>query len=130
VTKLITFDELEEMLMDIAFELPDDLFRGLNGGVFLLPGGKLHPESSEPGGLFILGEYHHEPRGLGRYITVYYGSFVRVYGGYDPARQKEFLKKIVFHEFTHHLESLAGEKELEIKDALDIMRYKKKNNRP
>jgi hypothetical protein len=43
-----------------------------------------------------------------------------------PEKQRERLKKILIHEFTHHLESLAGERDLEIKDAMDLEEYKRK----
>ena len=121
---MISFDELGIMLDEIADEIPADIYNGLNGGVNLLPEVKLHPESSGADNLYILGQYHNQPLGLGRYITVYYGSFVRVYGYYAPDRQKDELRKIVFHEFQHHLESLAGDRSLEIKDAEDLAKYK------
>ena len=121
---MITYDELGAMLDEIAGELPEDLYRELNGGVILLPDVKIHPQSDDANKLYILGEYNYQPMGLGRYITIYYGSFIRVHGHSNPARQKEQLRKTVFHEFLHHLESLAGERELEIKDAVDLQKYK------
>ena len=36
---------------------------------------------------------------------------------------KEQLIRVLKHEFTHHIESLAGERELEIKDAKYIQNY-------
>jgi hypothetical protein len=33
------------------------------------------------------------------------------------------MKKVLEHELTHHLESLAGEKDLEIADAVQLMKY-------
>ncbi|MDR1754967.1 MAG: hypothetical protein LBR74_08745, partial [Eubacterium sp.] len=66
----------------------------------------------------------HEPYGLGRYINIYYGSFVRARGYLDAEGQKAELRRILRHEFTHHLESLAGEKGLEIKDRIEIEKYK------
>jgi len=123
---MISYDELGVMLDEIADGMPDDLYRELNGGVILLPDTKVHPVSSGADNLFIMGEYHNQPLGLGRYITVYYGSFIRVYGYYEPERQKEELRKIVYHEFTHHLESLAGDRSLEIQDAIDIAKYKQR----
>jgi len=121
---MISYNEAGIMLDEIADEIPDDLYRNLNGGVILLPDFKIHPQSNEANNLYILGEYHHDPMGLGRYITIYFGSFVRVYGYCDPERQKEELRKIVFHEFRHHIESLAGDRSLEIKDAEDLAKYK------
>jgi hypothetical protein len=42
----------------------------------------------------------------------------------DAEGQKAELRRILRHEFTHHLESLAGEKGLEIKDRIEIEKYK------
>ena len=122
---MISYDEAGVMLDEIAGEIPDEIFKGLNGGVILLPDTKLHPESNGRENLYILGEYHNDPMGLGRYITIFFGSFVRVYGFCDPVRQKDELRKIVFHEFTHHLESLAGDRSLEVQDAIDLDKYKR-----
>ena len=124
---MITYSELGAMLDDIANELPQDLYRELNGGVILLPESKEHPDSDKLNKLYIMGEYHYQSLGLGRYITIYYGSFIRVYAYKSPDEQKEELRRIVHHEFLHHLESLAGERSLEIKDAQDLMKYKEKH---
>ena len=126
---MISYDEAGVMLDEIAGEIPDEIYRELNGGVILLPETKLHPESGGHDNLYILGQYHYQPMGLGRYITVYFGSFVRVYGYCDAARQKDELRKIVYHEFEHHMESLAGDRSLEIQDAIDLARYKQHFNR-
>jgi hypothetical protein len=115
------------MLDEIACSLPAEFYGDLNGGVNLQPYAKLHPES---GGnydtLYIMGEYINDPRGLGRYINIYYGSFIEVYGYWDYGRQREELRKILVHEFTHHLESLGGEYDLEWKDAADMERYRRR----
>jgi predicted Zn-dependent protease with MMP-like domain len=66
--------------------------------------------------------------GLGRYIAIYYGSFEKVYGNCSPEEQKEQLRRVLIHEITHHIESLAGERGLEIKDKAELEKYKQKNN--
>ena len=121
---MVSFDEIGIMLDDIANELPEDFYRELNGGITLLPDVRIHPESGKSGDLYILGEYHHDH--LGRYINMYYGSFVILYKYLGPLRQKEELRRILLHEFTHHLESLAGERGLEIKDIQNLERYKQR----
>lgn len=123
---MITIDEAMSMLDDIYDELPEDLLKDLNGGVILSPELKMHPASDENQPLFILGEYHHHPRGLGRFIVIYYGSFARAFSYPNPNRLREKLRKTLLHEFTHHLESLAGEKGLEIEDAHKLARYKRR----
>jgi len=126
---MITFDEVGEILDELAEELPEEFHQELNGGIVLLPGTKLHPRSADPRRLYILGEYHHRPRGLGRYIVIYYGSFVRLYGTADPERQRKELRRVLRHEFTHHIESLAGERGLEVKDAIAMARYRERNEK-
>jgi len=132
----ITFEEAGEMLDDIAEEIPEDFYRELNGGIFLSPDVKIHPESrggginkKSPEDLYILGEYHNDRKGmggLGRYIAIYYGSFIKLYGNLSPDRQKEQLRRVLIHEFTHHLESLAGEKGLAVKDAQQMELYRQR----
>lgn len=111
---MISLEEMEAMLDEIANGFPQELFRELNGGIVLLPEAKLNP-ASDRNDLYIMGEYH---RGgpLGRYISIYYGSFQHIYWylGKDDIREK--LIQVLKHEFTHHLESMAGERGLEIKD--------------
>ena len=126
---MITFDEVGSMLDDIAEEIPKDFFKELNGGISLLPTSKIHAQSAEARDLYILGEYHNDRKGrggLGRYIVIYYGSFIRVYAHLQPEQQKNELRRILLHEFTHHLESLAGERGLEIKDAQKLEEYKRR----
>lgn len=124
---MITIEEMEEMLDEIAAGLPDDFFRELNGGIILLPESKLH-ENSVGNDLYILGEYRRE-QSLGKYIAIFYGSFMRVYGHLSAAQLKEKLESTVKHEFRHHLESLAGEYDLEIEDARQIAAYENRKNK-
>ena len=130
---MITFEEAGLMLDDIAEEIPEDFYRELNGGIILLPEAKMHPESG--GGfkgisdLYILGEYHNDRKGmggLGRYIVIYYGSFIKVYSHLSREDQRAELRRVLIHEFTHHLESLAGERGLEIKDAQNLEKYRQR----
>jgi hypothetical protein len=118
----ITFDDFGIMLDEVAELLPSEIFVNLNGGINLLPETKLHPESTAVC-LYILGEYH-SGGNLGRYINIYYGSFMELYGRSSLKNLRVQLDKVLRHEFLHHLESMAGEKELEIKDKIDLERYK------
>ncbi|MCL2773253.1 MAG: metallopeptidase family protein [Oscillospiraceae bacterium] len=130
---MITFDEVGIMLDEIAEEIPEDFYRELNGGIILLPDIKMHPESKRPEDLYILGEYHNDRKGyggLGRYIAIYYGSFIRVYANLPREQQRETLRNVLIHEFTHHLESLAGEEGLAIKDAVELEQYRQKFIKP
>ncbi|HAE62394.1 MAG TPA: hypothetical protein DCG38_08695 [Eubacteriaceae bacterium] len=118
---MISIDEMEEMLNEIAEKFPKELFKELNGGILLLPAAKEN-EHSLNHDLFILGEYH---RGgtMGRYINIYYGSFMKVYGRISKAGLKKRLEDTLKHEFIHHLESLAGERALEIEDREFMEKY-------
>ena len=117
---MFSIDEINEMLDEIAAELPDEVFRELNGGVSLLPETR-RSESDPDGGLFTLGEYRRDQ--MGRYIVIYYGSVCAVYGGSPWEVMRTNLKKLLQHELTHHLESLAGERDLEIEDEKDLDEY-------
>ena len=117
---MITIDDMREMLDEIAGELPADFFRALNGGIVLLDTCKTHPQG---GGLYVMGEYHNR-HDMGRQIFIYYGSFMRVYANAPEHALRKELRKTLLHEFTHHLESLAGERGLEIRDQVWLERWK------
>ena len=121
---MITFDETAIMLDEIAEEIPEVFYKDLNGGIYLLPQTKLHPESKENRPLYILGEYisRHD---LGKYINIYYGSLMKVYFTLPVNELKQALRRVLSHEFTHHMEFLAGERGLEIKDKIEMDQYRR-----
>ena len=126
---MITFEEVGSMLDSIAEEIPKDFYNELNGGIVLLPDAKMHPESHVGTPLYILGEYHNDRKGyggLGRYICIYYGSFVRIYSNLLSEHLRKELKRVLVHEFTHHIESLAKEHGLEYKDMRRLNEYRQK----
>jgi len=117
-----TIDDVEYILNQIADEIPDEFFKHLNGGIILLDESKPHPQST--GDLWILGEYHSR-HDMGRYICLYFGSFKRLYPRVPEPVLREKLRETLLHEFTHHLESLAGERGLEITDQIRINEYRR-----
>ena len=119
---MISFDEFGDILEEIANSMPKEIYDRLNGGVNLLPDEKLHHESREGFPLFVLGEYH--VNRLGRYINIYYGSFAHTYSNLPIELLKEKMEHTLKHEFLHHLESLAGEKGLEIVDEIRLNKYR------
>ena len=127
---MITIDEVQTILDEIAEELPFELYKDLNGGIILLPQIKLHKRSVDDD-LYVMGEYRNE-KIQGRYIVVYYGSIEELYGSLSRNRLKNKLRSVVKHEFLHHFESLAGERQLEIEDERQIQTYlrskQRKNN--
>lgn len=118
---MVSIDEMQLMLDNIAEELPKEFYIQLNGGIILMPQAKRH-EKSGAAGLFILGEYY-SGGNMGRYIAIYYGSFVRVYGQLTKEQLAGQLTSTLKHEFRHHLESLAGERGLEIEDEQFLKEY-------
>ena len=117
---MFSINEIHEILDEIALELPEDVFRELNGGVSLLDETKIS-EAAPDGGLYTLGEYHHNQ--MGRYIVIYYGSICIAHGNCSRDEMRVVLKKLLSHELTHHLESLAGARDLEIEDKRDLEDY-------
>ena len=120
---ILTIDEVNDLLDEMAEEFPAVLFDELNGGVNLLEEAVPDPEFPE-GEMYILGEYCDDL--LGRYINLYYGSFAALAEEEDWTRRnwEEELYETLAHEFTHHIEGLAGERGLEIKDEAFLDRYR------
>ena len=112
---MLTFDEVGALLDDMAEEFPPVFFNELNGGVCLLPEARPDPEFP-PGEMYILGEYCNDM--MGRYINLYYGSFAALAEREEWTQEdwEDELWETFSHEFTHHMEGLAGERGLEIKD--------------
>jgi len=124
---MISIEEVEEMLERAAAKIPQELYKELNGGIILLPDTKLH-EAAVANDLYILGEYHRS-RSMGRYIAIYYGSFKRASGHLSKEQLENKLESTLKHEFVHHIESLSGERDLEIEDEININRYLRRHKR-
>jgi len=118
------FEEIAQMLDEIADAMRYELYRELNGGISLLPEMKIHPQALH-NDLFILGEYIRNS--LGNAIVLYYGSIVRVYGDVGKDEMNRQLTRILHHEVRHHNEYLAGTDELGIWDDEQILDYLKRN---
>lgn len=118
------FEEIAQMLDEIADSMPFELYRDLNGGISLLPQIKLHPQALH-NDLYILGEYKRDS--LGNAIVFYYGSIEHVYGGLGRDELYKQLTRILHHEVRHHNEYLAGCDDLGIWDDEQILDYLKRN---
>lgn len=116
-----SYEEMGEILDVLAEELPEIFFDGLNLGVVLFEEIKFHSEATNKD-LIILGEYHRTK--LGRQIRIYYSSFHQIYGGVSRDQLIEALRETLRHEFTHHIQDLAGDRALEIEDAVKLARWK------
>lgn len=120
----MTIDEMHELLNELADEIPDEFFRELSGGISLILDVIVSPEARN-GDLLILGAYH-SGGGTGRYITMHYGSLMKVYGNLPRDAMKKKLREILRHEMRHHVEGLAGNHDLEDEDAAFMERYREK----
>ena len=110
---MYSIEDVNEILDEIAEKLPEEVFQKLNGGVSLLPGVK-YSEAVPNSGLYTLGEYRYDQ--MGRYIVLYYGSIRAVHGRESREELYSSLDRLLKHELTHPLESLSGERDLEIDD--------------
>ena len=121
---ILTFDQVGELLDEMAEEFPQEFYQDLNGGVCLLPEAKPDPDFPE-GEMYILGEYCNDM--MGRYINLYYGSFAALaeQEGWTEEDWEDELWETFAHEFTHHIEGLAGERGLELKDEAFLEEYRR-----
>ena len=115
---MLTFEQSRQALTEFADALPPAIFAGLNGGIVLLP-----DMVEDEHDLLILGEYHVDPDGLGRRVSIYYGSMVECFFDLSPSEFKSELRHTLHHELTHHLEDMAGDDSLGIQDELDLQNY-------
>lgn len=123
---MMDIDTFTEMADEIANSLPQEFFRGLNGGVLILERELLHPESQPSAPLYIMGQYNND-RMMGKYISIYYGSFAKTYFYLSDEKLREKLRETMVHEFRHHLEALSGRRELIIEDEQRLAEYRRKH---
>jgi len=117
---MIDIQTFQDILDELACELPEEFYDDLNLGISVNPGAKLHPQSRGDG-LYIMGEYFRNV--MGRGIVIYYGSFCRVHGNDSPDKLRDEMRKTLRHEFRHHLEGLAFEDGLEKEDERQLREY-------
>jgi len=126
---LLSFDQVGEVLDELAEQFPAALFEDLNGGINLLEETVEDPEFPE-GQMYILGEYCEDCLGL--YINLYYGSFAALAEreAWTEEMWKEELRITLSHELTHHMENRSGLHGLDDRDAaaLSAWREEYRNN--
>ena len=118
---IITIEDFTKILDEIIKEIPEEIFIGLNGGVTITEDAPLHPDALGED-LYILGQYHEDPD-FGRYIHIYFGSFIECFGNSNWEAITEECEAVIKHELLHHLETMAGEKNLEVQDELDLDKH-------
>lgn len=112
-----SIEQFTHLLEKAASQLPEELFLHLNLGIGVVEGSKTRQDTGSGRPAYILGEYR-VSHSMGRGILLYYGSFKRVYPGLlDQDQALQAISRVLRHELTHHLESLAGARDLEISDA-------------
>ena len=122
---MIDIDEFCELLDEVCDELPEEFYRELHHGIVVDESAKVSPHATN-NDLWILGDY--QRTGYGNKITIYYGSFEKMYGWLDRERLREKLREVVRHEFRHHMENLSGmhgADSLEREDIEFIKQYKR-----
>ena len=119
---ILSFDQVGDLLDEMAEEFPEEFYQDLNGGISLLPEAVEDPAGED---LYIMGEYCNDM--MGRYINLYYGSFAALAEQEDWTEEdwEDELYTTLSHEFTHHVEGLAGERGLEIRDQLELEQYRR-----
>jgi len=101
----VDFDTFCEWADEIVAGLPDRLLEGLTGGIQIDQ--EARRNLSDPPDVYLLGEYITEPH-LGRFIRIYYGSFVKTFAREPAAVWYDELEETILHELQHHIEALAG----------------------
>ena len=117
----MTFDEFADIVDEEMNLVPDYVYDELNGNVVVEERAYLHPGRVDDD-LYILGTYSSDPV-LGNQVRIYFGSFLATYGNNEKAIAAQ-IRHTLRHEFLHHLESLAGERDLEIQDAIQLAEYR------
>ena len=76
-----------------------------------------------------MGEYCNDQ--MGRYINLYYGSFAALAERENWSEEDwdAELYETLAHEFTHHVEGLAGERGLEIQDEVFLEQFREERER-
>ena len=102
---MITMEEYKNIVAELLDELPTEFFRELSGGVVVSEAVSV-PDYARSNDLYIMGKYQIFSRV--RQITMFKGSFDRVYPQADAAEAKTILRGVLRHEMRHHWEFLGG----------------------
>lgn len=102
---MLSTEAYSRILSRLLDELPAEFFREFSGGVIVSEAAPV-PDYAKAGDLYTLGQYQIS-HGM-RQIVMYKGSFDRVYPHAEEAEAVPLLRRILRHEFRHHLEYLGG----------------------
>ena len=98
-------ERFENIVSELLDELPEAFFRELSGGV-IISGDAPRPHYAVSDDIYIFGEYRIS--GLGRQVVIYRGSYDRMYPNADESFLRRDLRRVIRHEFRHHMEFLSG----------------------
>ncbi len=119
---MISLEDFTRIADEEAGLLPECFYEELNGGILVLEESKLHPKTRSGRPLYILGEYRRHPH-LGKQIVLYYGSMTQVYYHLPEEEMREQIRKVLRHEFQHHMEYRSGLRDLEVEDEVNLHQY-------
>ena len=121
---MVDIDRFAAILEEQAALLPKEVLKNLNLGIGVSEKAK-RDRRARPGlALYILGEYHVHYV-MGRGVVLYYGSFQQARPGLmdDEELLRPEIDRVLRHELTHHLESQAGNRDLEYDDAVNLAKW-------
>ena len=121
---MVSLEEFEMMAGEIADNIPEQFYEGLNGGILLKEEMRLHPISRENAPVYVMGLYVRDL--LGCRIEIYYGSFLITCERFSKERIYKQLKQTIYHEFEHHVETMCGNIDLILKDEEELDKMKKR----
>lgn len=102
---MIRMEEYKAIISELIDELPEEFFRALTGGV-IVSEALVIPEYARGNDIYTLGQYQ-VYSGM-RQIVMYKGSFDRLYSQAGAEEARNILRRILRHEFRHHIEFLGG----------------------
>ena len=124
---MIDTESFEAIVSELLDELPEEFFRELSGGV-LVSEDAPRPDYAVSDDIYVFGEYR--TSGLGRQVVIFKGSYDRVFPNAGPEFLRKDLRRVIRHEFRHHLEFLSGihgSKSLEAEDDRQKAEYLKRH---
>lgn len=103
--KAMDIEKFTKIANEEACKMPQEFYNGLTGGI-IVDEKEYVSENAIDNDLFVLGRYS---TGLtGKWITLYYGSFMKIFSYLNEDQMREQINHTIRHEFRHHLENLAG----------------------
>ena len=102
---MLSTEEYKAIVSELMDELPEEFFRELTGGV-IVSEAVVIPDYARGDDICTLGQYQ-VCYGM-RQIVMFKGSFDRLYPHAGASQAREILRRVLRHEFRHHIESRGG----------------------